>query len=1325
VLPILGDVALPKWERVSVIDALLEKARVLAAQAQGVQPWLARAGRRLTLLWLRIRVAGRVLGTWLWAGIVAPRRLPIGIGLVAGLFGLPVLLGRSGVASAEVLAGGATGSGSGFWGDVSGLAGVMAEPLAVAVASVVVIVLASRMPYVVWPHAPPAWPVRVVRSLVRDSNGRIAGRLVAAGTAAVAVVGSMVGLALLATGETGLDGNGLVQGPTHPAVAPWLAGFAVAGVMAFVAGLAVRRGGTEWRATVGAGLVRMGAVALAGVGLAFIDLWSKVMAHAHRVEDVMLHAGPAWEPPAALGVAVLAAVSPLITERLRYRLAASSRWVPTAAGLVAVAFVGVSLGNGLDAVVDRAVTDFIDIPGVGVANVADLVLVSGLLVAAVMINVIWARAGYAERRSGPARVVWRAIHAGVVQLVVILGVTRVLLALGDSGAGQDTLPNGLPDRAFNLLLIGPLWTVVAVGSGIVAGLWAYRADRARAVAVGMLRDRASGGSDAAPGTRGPLWQWIWNHIKRLEPRVSGPSDRVAVFVGGAAFAMAGSASDSPMAWVAAVVGAAAVLLAVRDGWQLAGAGRFLSDTSSGAARDGRVGRFRQFARKVIALGVVVAVLVLVLVTGSAEAVGFPGEAAPAGAGESAAASSAPGGTTAAADVAAGAVQAVMIVGVAVVGISALLRLVKQPATSLRRSVVALLNARLSRQGIARLLGTGRRSLRRWLDDTDSSADRHSRGEGAAPGARRPSSSQALEGKQGSALRGAETTPERVEEPGPRAGTVTPPGLDQIGRGSGARGSSAVLMRRIGLAVVSRSGLALPVVSAAVVMAWAGAGVFWPVPAVVGFVAFVAWGALDVFTALRWDTWPAVGRVFAGAVALNWLVDLAIDFPAAVAGDGFAAWVGAVFAVADVSFLVAAVPAAWAAWFAVEDLGRRPLVLWVQRWLAFPSVTVAIGLLGLQMVLEGRIGAAVALAATVAGFAYQTGQRLRAAQGAGVGGTSGRTAMFIGGVGLGIYGMLRLAFDQPVTAVVTGAVVAATAMLLWVLNRRGPPPRRTVAPTGAPGGIAVGTADSASGSPAARADIGRLRQVVRAAIVLGVVVAVLVLAAGSAAAVGVLGGGAGASAAASDDRHRVKVHDLRTGSCLHALEGHGAPLTALRIAADNRFAVSASEDATLRIWDLTTGRCLHTVDGLQRAQRWLDLSGDGHTVLTADGVDVLRWELDWDYEFPAGDDWDPTADRHLAEFLARNGTGWSDADLAQLHAILCRSGFGWLEVETVRAHLREAGRVARRGRWSRLLRPRRDHGSVQLDAAVERRRRAMDPGLRESLFGRKNSSGHRE
>jgi WD40 repeat protein/serine/threonine protein kinase len=211
----------------------------------------------------------------------------------------------------------------------------------------------------------------------------------------------------------------------------------------------------------------------------------------------------------------------------------------------------------------------------------------------------------------------------------------------------------------------------------------------------------------------------------------------------------------------------------------------------------------------------------------------------------------------------------------------------------------------------------------------------------------------------------------------------------------------------------------------------------------------------------------------------------------------------------------------------------------------------------------------------------------------------------------------------------------------------------------------------------------------------------------------------------DDRHRVKVHDLRTGSCLHALEGHGAPLTALRIAADNRFAVSASEDATLRIWDLTTGRCLHTVDGLQRAQRWLDLSGDGHTVLTADGVDVLRWELDWDYEFPAGDDWDPTADRHLAEFLARNGTGWSDADLAQLHAILCRSGFGWLEVETVRAHLREAGRVARRGRWSRLLRPRRDHGSVQLDAAVERRRRAMDPGLRESLFGRKNSSGHRE
>ena len=51
---------------------------------------------------------------------------------------------------------------------------------------------------------------------------------------------------------------------------------------------------------------------------------------------------------------------------------------------------------------------------------------------------------------------------------------------------------------------------------------------------------------------------------------------------------------------------------------------------------------------------------------------------------------------------------------------------------------------------------------------------------------------------------------------------------------------------------------------------------------------------------------------------------------------------------------------------------------------------------------------------------------------------------------------------------------------------------------------------------------------------------------------------------------LRVWNLASGRCEHAIDGHTSPVRAVALTSDGRRAVSASEDATLRVWDVRNG-----------------------------------------------------------------------------------------------------------------------------------------------------------
>ena len=60
---------------------------------------------------------------------------------------------------------------------------------------------------------------------------------------------------------------------------------------------------------------------------------------------------------------------------------------------------------------------------------------------------------------------------------------------------------------------------------------------------------------------------------------------------------------------------------------------------------------------------------------------------------------------------------------------------------------------------------------------------------------------------------------------------------------------------------------------------------------------------------------------------------------------------------------------------------------------------------------------------------------------------------------------------------------------------------------------------------------------------------------------------------------LRIWDIKTGTCLHILEGHSGQVTSVSAIVDGRWRVSPFSDGSLRIWDMETGQGLKTLQPL--------------------------------------------------------------------------------------------------------------------------------------------------
>jgi WD40 repeat protein len=65
---------------------------------------------------------------------------------------------------------------------------------------------------------------------------------------------------------------------------------------------------------------------------------------------------------------------------------------------------------------------------------------------------------------------------------------------------------------------------------------------------------------------------------------------------------------------------------------------------------------------------------------------------------------------------------------------------------------------------------------------------------------------------------------------------------------------------------------------------------------------------------------------------------------------------------------------------------------------------------------------------------------------------------------------------------------------------------------------------------------------------------------------------------SDDR-KIKLWYIKTGECIHTLEGHGGSVYCLQVVRNSRtnetLLISGSADESIKIWDLVSGKCIDT------------------------------------------------------------------------------------------------------------------------------------------------------
>ncbi len=112
---------------------------------------------------------------------------------------------------------------------------------------------------------------------------------------------------------------------------------------------------------------------------------------------------------------------------------------------------------------------------------------------------------------------------------------------------------------------------------------------------------------------------------------------------------------------------------------------------------------------------------------------------------------------------------------------------------------------------------------------------------------------------------------------------------------------------------------------------------------------------------------------------------------------------------------------------------------------------------------------------------------------------------------------------------------------------------------------------------------------------------------------------GARAASVDNLGTLRIWDLVSGRCRHAVrKAVRPPVHEVLVSGDGHFAVTGGGDGPVRVWDLGTGACLRSLENHEGEIMWLGIGDNGHLVVSTDhwGVTCV-WELDWEYRFPEG------------------------------------------------------------------------------------------------------------
>jgi hypothetical protein len=132
---------------------------------------------------------------------------------------------------------------------------------------------------------------------------------------------------------------------------------------------------------------------------------------------------------------------------------------------------------------------------------------------------------------------------------------------------------------------------------------------------------------------------------------------------------------------------------------------------------------------------------------------------------------------------------------------------------------------------------------------------------------------------------------------------------------------------------------------------------------------------------------------------------------------------------------------------------------------------------------------------------------------------------------------------------------------------------------------------------------------------------------------------------------------------------------VRYTADGAFILVLEEtnfsSHTLAVYDIRARARLmgQTLLNVYQMGDTIELSpDDGFAFTSTSDSKIVRWDFDWEYEFPGWSDWDEGANTYLSIFL-RLFPEWTELDFDNhLMRQLCQRGYGWLRREGVSAKL---------------------------------------------------------